>query len=374
MLLQTGKISVCSAVISAFLLGSCSQEVGNTEPTSIPLSTIAIHQETKVAKSPVPIVETIQYTEASPEETEVAEHLQQTAEAFKEVFVQPEVSQALTQDAKKAEHFELKLSDVSHEIPELAPIFENLDSKLLQEFSFEGITYYPVLYVPNAKNADFTLPPVVLIGTEAEVDVQDCEDCIPGWAYDKEGNEIAVLVDEEMAKNSKNPMFILTNGTDYVSEVPTEEIIQNDEEEIPTSVNPNGRVEGLYPIFSFQINHRYERTGKSEYYYVTSVWGLAGGESDTKKIAKVSKKDIGVVNYSNNYLTTDVSGQHYALTFEYDWYAGRKKVTLTNINGAAGSSGHPEFKVRMKFSNEWYQGFVMALSRRFNGKGFIEIE
>ncbi len=139
--------------------------------------------------SPKPVTEAVIYEDAPEHEQASAIQLTQTADVLRNILVKPEVTTILAQLAQKQPDAEIKLKEAIEQNPELSAVFAELKPELLKEFTHDGVDYYPVLYVPNADKADFTLSPVVLVGTEAEVNASNCEDCIPGWAFDEQGNQ-----------------------------------------------------------------------------------------------------------------------------------------------------------------------------------------
>lgn len=123
-------------------------------------------------------------------------------------------------------------------------------------------------------------------------------------------------------------------------------------------------------ISRFQINFRYENTGKSELYVVYGVFDNGGyREQSPDLLSKVDKNDIGD-SFSSwwrlyNYISPTFSNHSYQIvgcSFEYDSWPTPKRTVLINT-----PYGQKDFKVRMGYQHEYYNKFYLDLDMMGNG-------
>ncbi len=129
--------------------------------------------------------------------------------------------------------------------------------------------------------------------------------------------------------------------------------------------NPNGRVEtqSSYEVIRFKITERFESSGDSDYSCVKINDGDISYGSNRRGIKSVKKGDIGEEHSVSHIIYNPTAKDLYVVTFEYDWYASKKNVSVD----------HMVLYPRMKLSRDWYQGFK-ARSGRFSRLGFIDIK
>lgn len=227
--------------------------------------------------------------------------------------------------------------------------------------------YVPAIYVPNAENADLSKQPIVGVGFEVNADLpgmEEYEDYIVAWYYDEEGNLHEILLDEETAMNTTNPVFIINNAEDEAIKL-KKSAITYQSNGIPTSnlKSVNSRTE--FHSHEYKINHRYERSGKSEFCITAAhiddngnVYSNLRKDNGTyntwKKIADVDKNDIGKQkSHWEQFISTDVSPHSsnytYWNTYERDWYSSNKFLGDGEGNGKT-----VHLYGNRKYSGEWY--------------------
>ena len=114
-------------------------------------------------------------------------------------------------------------------------------------------------------------------------------------------------------------------------------------------------------IDEYKISERYDKSNRSEYsyelLYIYNNGGMQYG-GDRTEIKEIHKSDINKLftgdfeiwqlNYLSNVQWLGM------VTFEYDWYASKKPVSLLPYVNA-------NIECRMKFYDEWYQILVFEL-------------
>ncbi|WP_417590009.1 hypothetical protein [Owenweeksia hongkongensis] len=254
------------------------------------------------------------------------------------------------------------------EFSNLATVIENADLTHLSlnpEDSGVIEQYVPAIYIPNLSNADITKQPILVAGFEVNSEMpgmEEYEDFVVAWYYDADGNLIETLLDENTVQNTSNPVFIVSNGE--------EETINRSREEFPLITNNKSASSTRTDFHSheFQINHRYERSGRSEFCIAsahidpTAVVHINlrkdNGTYDTwKEIREVEKKDIGkLLGHWEQFITTNASpvapyGSSYTYwnTFERDWYSSAK-----DLGNGSGNGKTVYLAGERKYSSEWY--------------------
>ncbi len=223
--------------------------------------------------------------------------------------------------------------------------------------------YEPAIYVPNIETADPEKQPIVCPGFEVNCELsgmEDYEDYIVGWYYDDEGIMNEILINESTVMNTTNPVFIIINGSIDPEMKAGETMINNAQNGFKSAT---GFIE--YQTLGFQINHRYENSGKSEFCItgfrfdeqgvVHTMLKKDGDWSEWKKIMDVDKDDIGdLLSKRAQFCSEEVLpfNTNYAFfnTWERDWYASHKPLgTATRYGQTIYLYGD------MKYENEWYQ-------------------
>lgn len=226
--------------------------------------------------------------------------------------------------------------------------------------------YFPAIFIPNLAQIDPDKQP--LISPNIEVDSRNdesLEDNIVAWFYTEAGELQEIMLSEETATQTSNPLFLLDNAAVYTGK-PMSHAVQMEErvdEEGNVYDTRGQKVPMAFHSNEFSIEHgyRYESGwgNKSEFCIVayridpsgTVHWIYSG--SGWKKIAEVKPSQIGQLlgkwtlhapnwePYSTNYVFWN--------TFERDWNRSLKDLGDPSANGLqiylAGN---------MKYSGDWY--------------------
>lgn len=256
----------------------------------------------------------------------------------------PQIQSRLDQSIKnKAKSARLNGDD---QINDIADVFEAMD--------LDTIQYDPVVYIPNAETADFNLPAIIAIGEEVteEQGAKGEEDIIAGW--DQEGNDI--LISESQAMSSKHPVMIMTYGYIKENTFPTG-VVRPASEVSDTIVNTagNARVMANSPtITDYEIWEHYDDSNQNECrYFYRAYFGSGYSTEDLGSanfLANIHQDDLMKRYYPNLNIATawaNMAGM-WLVTFEYDWYAAMKSVTVDQ------GPYYQNLNVRMKFANEYY--------------------
>ncbi len=269
-------------------------------------------------------------------------------------------------------------------------------SYIINHMIYDSIPYYPNIMVPNAKNCNSNLNPIIIIGTETYLDstFNNQGDFAAGWGINN-NNINTILINEQQAENTARPIIIINNGTYYVKSCDAGLVSTG----VVSGHGGNGGSGGsgggggssnykYFYITKFKIDYRYENSRKSEYYlnYKIGVDGEIYNQPEFL-IKKVDKDDIGDDISTYTYLSclnVNSSGQSYnvnydknknyilyGVTYEYDgWYLSHHDIVFTN--GMV-------FQCKMKFANEYYQVIICPLNMnngnyiQIEGKGYIRI-
>ncbi len=228
--------------------------------------------------------------------------------------------------------------------------------------SKSGILYYPVIYVPNWESASAEDSYLISPGLEInDDDANGIYDEIFAWYYNSTGLEYEVRIGESQNNGASEPLFVVCPHMQHYFTERTDESAINE-----TGISANTVLPVLKTIRTeqYKINHRYERTGKSELYLAGAkifpngnIVGLPGVQEswDDLLIDQIHKDDIGntifktvdlVVADINLLFDTD---RFLFNTFEYDWYASPKSLG----KGVAYGAEH-FIEGKRKFFDEWY--------------------
>lgn len=262
-----------------------------------------------------------------------------------------------------------------HEVYSQNQLFQiNHDSNMY----VRGYQYYPIINIVNFQILNSSYDPIRSFG----YDLPDVDDSISDVIYGRYYSNhqlYEIEVDESDAANVYIPILIMTNDLDDYQQSTMKKIKIVDSELDQNYKNQNSLD---YPYFSeYKIDYRYESSERSE--YTEEVWfyysnGSNHENGNPEVIKKIHKKDVGNTTFYNEveipHWGDNITG-YWIVTFEYDWWAGRKKI-------AVGSSPAPYIRVlecRMKFKDEDYQtGFFFiptpgGNSVTFNSKGHCTI-
>jgi hypothetical protein len=225
--------------------------------------------------------------------------------------------------------------------------------------------YVPAIYIPNIEIADNSKQPIISSGLEVDTKLdglKEYEGYIVAWYYNKEGKLKEILINEETAMSTTNPIFIIDNADNEMTSLSISERT--------TASNFNPTLKSTQTIFSdwcsneYQINYRYEGNEHSEFWYTGShidedgfavyVCYDCGYYTEGAKIADVEKEDIGkllahwflvcsneVEPFNSNYLFYN--------TFERDWFRSEKSLGQPSANGTT-----VYLSGNMQYSGDWY--------------------
>jgi len=263
-------------------------------------------------------------------------------------------------------------------------------SYIINHMIYDSIPYYPNIMVPNAKNCNSNLNPIIIIGTETYLDstFNNQGDFAAGWGINNNNNINTILINEQQAENTARPIIIINNGTYYVKSCDAGLVSTG----VVSGHGGNGGSGGsgggggnkvdYRKIFfeGFQINYRYEKTGDSEYAinYILVKNNYYVEVENNYTLKKVNKNDIGTPISLHIPVLEFIQGSPkvyyhlYGYTYEYDWYATKKPLAI--------AYGHV-FNCRMTKSNEYYQVLDLPLEnisnyqyKQIDGKGYIKLE
>jgi hypothetical protein len=218
------------------------------------------------------------------------------------------------------------------------------------------IQYLPLIYIPNLNLLDEANSPIVAFGSDLELVSDSLCDIIYGRYYNSQSNLIEIEVDESNGTQSEVPILVLTSGINNISFQSSEGFDANDIFLGNNSISTSNFKSLTYPYLDeYRINYRYDESKRSEYHQqfiaYTSAGYKDGGWSDL--IKRIHKDDVNKTTFYTDYeIMPFPLFTYYAywyVTFEYDWYAGKKEVQVT------GDLGTQYVRCRMKYSDEWYQ-------------------
>jgi hypothetical protein len=216
--------------------------------------------------------------------------------------------------------------------------------------------YAPSIFIPNLEGLDESKQPIISPNVEVNCDNnKDLENTIIAWYYTKTGNLEEVLLSEETALNTTNPIFILDNASLTYK--------KNTAEIHPPNYNLKGMTTTTeFHSNEFNINYRYESTGNSEF----CIYALRVDPDSTihwiyssagwKEIASVDKDDIGedLSQWSfhcDNYTPYNDNSVFWN-TFERDW--SRSQKLLGEIKEEDGYLSDVYFYGNMRYESDWY--------------------
>jgi hypothetical protein len=196
--------------------------------------------------------------------------------------------------------------------------------------------YYPVMYYINLPYATVTNEVIFAIATAL-----NGEDEIGGW-YVKSDLTVEEIKLDTSDTNNIIPIIIISNGTDSIVGGPSDSITTE-----PYDPSRNFS----YIADEYQINFRYESSGKSEYRIGMRAESTNGGFYGSVKgplIKRFAANQINTLfNAEKNVTVYENYGALFA-SYERDWYASKKTVSVPNW------TSYP-LGLRMKYNDEFYQ-------------------
>jgi hypothetical protein len=233
----------------------------------------------------------------------------------------------------------------------------------------DGLEYEVGIRCYNKKTCDPNLDIIVCIGTEILAENEDLyEDKIAGWVVTRDSELLPVIISEEYANETKNPLFIVVNGVDDETE--------NDLDITSDLANHKSTNSYSYDldITSEKLEHRYENSGDSEY-NVSWLIDRAPFFDNSMGYTFAHIKDIKKTQINKNlsytfdfYYYDPYDGYYYVfgdeplilagVTYEHDWFASMKSIPMSypydNIHTVT-------IGYRASHSNDYYQKFIYEL-------------
>jgi len=287
-----------------------------------------------------------------------------------DLIMNPEFNKYAINLAKKRDDNSANLIILMKNNPKFADIINNrLSSKGL---SFNDICnnfthnngkniekYIPVIFIPNLKTLNVKKQPILSPNIELNCDKNsDLENSIIAWYYSKEGEKKEIIINEEDAEKTTNPIFIIANAEENFKKntgLIQDDIISDDTKSKTVS----------FQTHEYMIKYRYERSGNSEFAISAVRINSTGSVSNvlrkdngdyvsTKDISSVDKNDMGKdlahwEQFCNNYSPYSDNFIFYN-TYERDWNNTDKSLghAVTQNGGSAYLYG------KRRYSSEWY--------------------
>ncbi|MDX2304112.1 MAG: hypothetical protein NW226_14995 [Microscillaceae bacterium] len=358
------------------------------EPVPAPIATTPSVSSKEFIEATQPIAELIKNPD-DPQDEKINEALFGVVQAFEEISKNPKLMKWVLEEIKaqngemnlvdlaaKNRHFSLTLEKGLEKVYQKNNLSKSGDSFLEsthKSMKYGKVNYGPNAYIPNAEIADFNQEPVISVGTDIEnitglddldelADYDD--DYIPGRIYHTNGTYQEVIVGEQTAMTTTQPIVVISPSNQDLTPVPVD---------APQKANTNPLVTG------YQINFPYDKSRRSEYRIVSIPLYFGGGHGANSSngigynISKVHKNDIGKifnnVNFTIPVNNINIAAGAWIVTFEYDWWASKKYIT---VNGGPFSR---TLACKMKYSDNWYQVMytTVGTTQTSTSKGFITI-
>lgn len=372
--MKTTKFNIVLLLIFSLFVLSCSKE--ETDPNSTtndPISCDFVLDNIPEISNPYNMVEYIANPNDADDE-KISRNLLEVGISIREQLNNKSLNDLILKTAKlnptnSMNLFELvlnpKFKSTKPEYSRLQTILGNADwtHKSTNQFKSTVVEeYIPVIYIPNIEIADMNKTPIICPAIQVNCELpgmEKYEDYIVGWYLNKDGKQKEILINEETAMSTTNPIFIIDIGEEEaLNRSKSTNILSS-----PLNFKSTSEL-GDYYFHSneFQINQRYETTGKSEFCisagwvdeYGVARWILNQGADDWKLIRDVDKDDIGdPLEWWTSIVQLDVEPlvQNYVFwnTFERDWECSKKSL---GMGSAPGSNIY--LYGNMRYTGNWY--------------------
>jgi hypothetical protein len=267
---------------------------------------------------------------------------------------------------KLSSNTKLKSSDLKY--CEFMTLVQNANLKHISNDSLKSTTiedYVPAIYMPNVEKADFNKKPIFCSGIEVNsnlLELEKYEDYIVAWYFDDNDVLKEILINEETALNTTNPVFIFDNADEVMTKL-SDSIITTSQSMRYESLKSVNTIKS-FSSYEYRIDYSYDNSNHSELWIVGlyvrddgECWYLKEEDGgDGSKIADVDEDDLGKILYkwmpfngSSVNLEPFASTHVYFNLFERDWYGSLKRFGKVTVNGAnyylCGNSSS---------SNQWY--------------------
>lgn len=304
----------------------------------------------------------LQKNELDAEDASNNEKLIDIAEKFKQVVADKTLAKAILDMANENDRGYVSLTTLIKTYPSIAAHYDANQSYLMP---YQGTMHEAVINIPNIKIADASANPLVSPGLEVEDNPsKGMNDFIFSWMMDNDQNFVEIALGEKQAMEMNNPFFVVTPhpiGDNRVSSITPVMIPQATDNETNARSTP-------YHFDQLRVNHRYEKSGKSEIWIQnyridengTHHWlPNSGGADGKRQLAELSKNDIGVTqnvnigfldpNGSQQNVTPASSNAAFFAVWERDWYSSSKDLGKMCYNSTSLFFGG-----KRKYSSEWY--------------------
>lgn len=248
---------------------------------------------------------------------------------------------------KLSSNTNLKSGDIKFD--EFITLVENVDLSFHSNSMEKSATinsYIPAIFVFNSEFADFDKTPLFCVGIEAcngsSYD-EKYENYIVAWYYTDSEELKEILISEDAALKTTNPVFIFDNAEDVMTQL-SGTINTSNIEKDEISLKSTSSIKE-FSSYEFQINKKYDNSPHAEL-WITGVYVKDNGEADFLRggkggeIARVAKGDIGKLLYKwvqfkpANVDFEPFYGTHvYFNLFERDWYGSLKNFGIANVYG-----------------------------------------
>ena len=221
--------------------------------------------------------------------------------------------------------------------------------------------YIPAIFVINAEVADYSKMPIIspgIVVNSSLPGMDEFEDYVVAWYNNGEGGFNEILMNENTTMATTHPIFIIDNAEEDITTRTKSKVVYNVPPQLKSTTTYTE-----YHSREYQINYRYENTGKSEFCITAAqidengiVYNILydGSYVTWKNIANVHKNDIGKLLYHwEQFCSNDVlpfnSNFIFWNTYERDWSKSPKNLGNASRNGKT-----IYLSGRRRYSNEWY--------------------
>lgn len=250
-----------------------------------------------------------------------------------------------------ADKVSIELTDKGFSFEKIANNFTYNNGKYTEK-------YIPCIFIPNLETCNPELQPILSPNIELNADLDEkYENCIIAWYFTKEGERKEIIINEEDALKTKNPIFIIANA---------EENFTKGNSLVETEFIENKSTKGIaFSTNEYRINYRYEGSGDSEFAISAgrivatgSAYNILrkdnGDYVSTKVITSVDKDDISKdlsqwEQFSSNYTPYNENFIFYN-TYERDWNNTDKSLG----HAVSQNGGNLYLYGKRKYESEWY--------------------
>ena len=264
-----------------------------------------------------------------------------------------------------------------------------ISSSLLKSYSpmpsYKNVDYGIGLDIINKGSCDYSLVPIVAIGTDICVDGEMDGSYIPAFKKNGEGTWEEIILNEKGAMESKNPVVVV--NVEQKGELPNlkSQVVGFEQENNPVNALSSSNAAYRIKITEYKIDRAYDDDRNSEYHvaWVFCYIGMPGVErehirdinNNNEINVKITdsqftfyyKSPEGVTGY---YLQSDAQTYLAGATYEHDWYASLKSILVNGV----------QIIIRAKYETEYYTRFTFIVpqgssskTQTYTEKGYVVI-